>query len=88
MLSQKCISLQSQSNSGGVHYVHMDTERLIVTIGRAKLKIWSVETGRSIGVINGLDGISDIFTTRDAIWTRSFDNELVQWRHDLTLLRK
>ena len=66
----------------------MATERLIVTIGRAKLKIWSVETGRLIGVINGLDGISDIFTARDAIWTRSFDNELVQWGHDLTLLRK
>ena len=75
-------------NSGGVHQVHMDTEQLIVTISRAKINVWSVSTGRLIGAINGLDGISDIFSTRDAIWTRSFDNELAQWGHDLTLLRK
>ena len=71
-----------------VHSIHMDANRLIASTGRQKLKIWSVHSGEVILEKYGFNGVSEIWTGKNTIWTRSFENELSQWDNDLTLLRK
>ena len=71
-----------------VHSIHMDTNRLIASTGRQKLKIWSINSGEIILEKYGFNGVSQIWACKNTIWTRSFENELSQWDNDLTLLRK
>ena len=66
----------------------MDTNRLIASTGRQKLKIWSIYSGDIILEKYGFNGVSEIWAGKNTIWTRSFENELSQWDNDLTLLRK